>query len=122
MKVRCIRLISHVDGSEMTDSPWLTVGRQYLVVSVVAVPGRHVSLQIINDQSRLGMFDSRMFTTSHHSVPPNWVVKVSHEGVLEFAPEPWQEAGFWERFYNDEPEAIRICEEEISKILSDSPQ
>jgi hypothetical protein len=120
MMVRCVKLLSPVDGSEQTESAWLTLDREYVVLSVLAAPGRDVKLQILNDEHSAGLFVSEMFLTTDASMPSNWIAKVSEGGLLELAPERWHKPGFWESYYDRDPEAVKIFDEDTSVIRSES--
>jgi hypothetical protein len=119
MKVMCVRLINPVDGKPMTDSAWLSIDREYPVLSVAATPDGSVQLQVLTDDGRtLGWFESAMFITTDVAIPANWVVRVGERGIVELAPARWLEPGFWESFYDLDPGARRVFEEELSAIMS----
>jgi hypothetical protein len=40
-------------------------------------------------------------------------------GVVHIGPESWQRPGFWERYYNDDPEAVAIYEREVKQMLAE---
>jgi hypothetical protein len=122
MKVVCIRLISPVDGKPLTDSAWVKLDAEYPVLSILAAPGQRVQLQILTEDGQsAGWFDAAMFMTSDASVPPNWIAKVGDGGELEMAPARWTRSGFWESFYDGDPEARSAFAEELSIILSGGP-
>ena len=121
MKVACVQLISPVDGKPMTDSAWVKVDAEYLVLSVFAVPGGRVQVQILTEDGQsAGWFDAAMFMTSDASVPPNWIVNIRDGGELELTPARWAAPGFWESFYDGDPQARSAFAEELSIILAAS--
>ncbi|MGN6686445.1 MAG: hypothetical protein ACTHK1_02795 [Actinomycetales bacterium] len=114
-----MRLISPVDGKPMTDSAWLSVDRVYRVLSVAATPEGSVQLQVVTDDGRsLGWFESAMFMTTDGAIPPNWVARIGDRGAVELAPARWLVPGFWESFYDLDPGARRVFEEELAAITS----
>jgi hypothetical protein len=59
-----------------------------------------------------------MFMTSDVSIPPNWIVTIGDGGELEMAPARWTRSGFWESFYDGDPEAGSAFAEELAIILA----
>lgn len=122
MKVVCVKLVSPVDGKPLTDSAWVRLDTEYPVLSILAAPGGKVHLQILTDDGQsAGWFDAAMFMTSDASVPPNWIAKIGDSGELEMAPARWTRSGFWESFYDSDPEARSAFAEELSTILATAP-
>jgi hypothetical protein len=39
------------------------------------------------------------------------------KSTVELLPEPWTQPRFWERYYDGDPDAVRIFEEETRKIV-----
>jgi hypothetical protein len=58
-----------------------------------------------------------MFMTTNAAVPSNWTVHIGEGGVITLAPARWTVPGFWELFYDGDPGARRIFDEELSVIL-----
>jgi hypothetical protein len=122
MKVRCVALISPVDGMAMTESSWITVGLEYPVLSVITEPGGGVLLQVLmGDDRSAGWFAAAMFITTDAAVPSNWTAHVGEGGVLTLEPDRWRVPEFWEHFYDGDPAARRIFDEELQVILSSCP-
>lgn len=110
-----------MDGSEQTEDAWFTLNREYLVLAVSADPGRAVNLRIIADDRRTPVLvSSEMFMTLDESIPITWTVKISEGGLLDLAPKRWHEVGFWESFFDRDPEAERIFDEEVELIQAES--
>ena len=53
MKVVCRRVVSATTGEELERSPWLTIGREYSVLEIVASPDGGVSLRLVGDPPSL---------------------------------------------------------------------
>lgn len=120
MRVRCIRIPSPVEGAVLESSPWVTVGREYTVLSLIATFKGFIRLQLrIDDERGLRYFASDCFVTVDTSIPPNWIARVRDGGHLEFAPESWQAVGFWESYYDDDPAAREAVDRELLILLPD---
>lgn len=105
----------------MTDSPWVSLDREYAVLSMAATPAGQVQLQIItDDRQSLGWFDSQMFVTTDGAIPGNWTVKVSESGTLEITPAAWHVDGFWEAYYDGDSDARRVYAEELKRVVGEA--
>jgi hypothetical protein len=60
-----------------------------------------------------------MFTTVDERIPPNWVVRARDDGILKLAPAAWLEPGFWERYFDLDPEAIATFEAGVAGMRTD---
>ncbi|WP_347110057.1 hypothetical protein AAHB33_05115 [Paenarthrobacter sp. S56] len=121
MKVICQELLSH-DGRETLEwSPWLTIGAEYHVVSVLAHPSGRIQLRIVDDQGSLGLFGSSAFAAADGTIPSNWVVSIRDGGTLELAPSSWVRPGLWEDYYDGECAAVHIVNAELSKMIGRRP-
>jgi hypothetical protein len=118
MKVVCRRLVSPTTGEELEASPWLTIGQEYSVLSVVASPDRGVSFRLEGDAPGPGLWDSRLFEIVTGHVPAGWTAGLSEGGVLTLAPSRWQRPGFWEDYFDGVPEAVAAFEDEAEAILA----
>jgi hypothetical protein len=118
MKVRCNRIISPVDGSRLVESDWLTVGDEYLVVSLLIDPSGHVELRVIDNDGTPSVWRAEMFETTDERPAPDWLVQLGSDGILEIAPGPWLRPGFWEDYFDYVAEAQRDYESELSIIVA----
>jgi hypothetical protein len=118
MKVICTTLPPSPDGEPLKSSPWVTLHADYHVLSVLAVPGRPVQIQILTDNGRtLGWYDSEYFMTVDDTVPDSWSVRIGERGVLNLAPTAWLAPAFWDAYYDDdEPAAIEAVEAELRRL------
>jgi hypothetical protein len=117
MKVRCVRITRSGDGRvEMDSSPWLTLGREYTVVSVAAQHSGRTHFRLITDAGSLGVFQSTDFETSNSTLPSAWVAQLS-DGYLELAPAAWMERGLWESYYDGDARADEIVKRGIRAVI-----
>ena len=112
MKALCVR----VDGGGDQD-PWLTLNREYQVLSVLMTSKGPVKLRIIADDGRMPILaDASLFAMSSQSVSPSWSLVIREGGVVELGPSSWLEPGFWERYFDRDPDALSEFEEEIIRM------
>jgi hypothetical protein len=121
MKVRCVRLLDE-SGREQASSAWLTVGRVYLVLSLYLAPHGN-SVQIMDDQGPgPGFYRLDQFDLVDGSVPAIWVAsKMPGGSELSLEPAAWTPVGFWERYFDGDPEARALFKQELAKLASDGP-
>lgn len=118
MTVKCHQLINSITGEIDTSSPWLTIGKTYVVLAVLCEPGRDVLFRLIGDDERTpGLFGSRLFTCVDSQLPLSWGASLSKNGAVELAPEEWLAEGFWEDYFNGVREAEIAFEKGMAAIL-----
>lgn len=77
MRFQCISLRSSATGNELDSSPWLTLDREYTVISIEADYSGPTRLHLITDDAEnFGLFDADCFLTIDQSVPSNWVARI----------------------------------------------
>ncbi len=115
MKVRCVRLIDALGRIEES-SAWLTIGKIYAVLSVVQNTDFRWSLRLMGDDPNgVALFPLEQFEIITNTISPTWIV--SWDGCFSLGPAPWDGAGFWNRYYDRDPDALRIFDEEHKKIV-----
>jgi hypothetical protein len=121
MKVECTKTSSPLPDAAQPGSSWIEVGREYVVISIIAVPGKSPLLQILlDDESEPGLFDSTCFRTSSTSIPSSWTAEVSESGVLSLGPQSWQRTGFWDLYFDRDLETRAAYDKELQKTLDES--
>jgi hypothetical protein len=126
MRVRFIGSRS-ADG-ERRGSGFLTVGAEYVVLSVQASPRQGVHFRIVDDDgSSPGLYEAEKFDLVSDSVPSNWRIAVGVGGsaaAFELAPEAWLEPRFWLDFFGDGDMAAvaaqEVFERERAVIVAES--
>lgn len=120
MKVKCVSITNPHTGAAQESDPWLTRGRIYVVLAVLATPERGVLFRLVADEGRTpALFDSRQFEATSARIPSNWVAVTNQHGELELAPAEWARAGFWDDYFNQVPDALKEFEEARAIILSE---
>jgi hypothetical protein len=118
--VLCHKFVDPATGHERAHDSWLSLDREYSVLSVYAESGRQVLLRIESEgEGTPALFPAEMFVTTSAAIPRNWRVHIEQGGAVEFAPESWLKPGFWEEFFNQVPEAVEAYENERAIILSE---
>jgi hypothetical protein len=118
MRVRCIKIIDIETGREeiRTRNGWITIGKEYTVLSLDVHPVRGIYYRLIaDDGGTAGLESAAQFLATSMKLPSNWQAKVDGDGHLELAPLSWLRPGFWEKYLDREPEAV--AEFEIQQEL-----
>jgi|SRR5579883_2717404 len=111
MKVRCIDQNKGYDGRETGSR--LTIGREYQVLTMHVEPNRGFLFRIIGDDHFTPvLFSEKLFEITDHSMPSSWIFTKDARGVFRFSPRPWLEPGFWEKFFDRDPAAVVIFEQQ----------
>ena len=116
MKVRCDRLPAPSSGISLESSPWVRIGADYTVLSILINPRGRNQLRILDDSQTMGLFDPEFFSTVDETVPENWVIRIVGDGIFRLAPEAWLADGFWEAYYDGDAHAAESVAIE-SKII-----
>jgi hypothetical protein len=96
---------------------WLTLNREYQVLSVLISPKGPAKLRAIADDGKTPILvDASLFAMSSQPLPPSWVLAIREGGVVELGPPSWLEPGFWERYFDRDPDTISQFQKEIVKM------
>ena len=117
MRVCCIEVVDSV-GKPIAESPWLTIGAEYVVLAILARPQGSVRFAVYHGDGDMAVWDSRIFSVADDRMPPNWVVGVAPGGELEIGPGRWMEPSFWSDFHDGDPAALATYREELDIILA----
>lgn len=112
MIVRCVRIISENTGQLVTNSPWLSIGKLYRVLSLEIAPRYVILIRMIGDEPTPALFDFRQFEIVSENIPSNSVVHFGNTNLFVLGPAKWNVEGFWERYFDGEAEEQRIFDEE----------
>ncbi|MCP9485179.1 MAG: hypothetical protein MSC30_04925 [Gaiellaceae bacterium MAG52_C11] len=128
MRVRFVGNRTKPSIGERTASAFLTVGKEYAVLSILASDTDGVRFLLLDDlEEQPGWHPASAFDLSSDSVPSNWRIAVGAAGKpdhLEIAPEPWLDPGFFNAYWADGGEAATEAHElfrrELAVILDES--
>lgn len=120
MKVRCQKIINEHTQKEQETSPWLTIGKEYIVLMIEIHPTKNFYL-IVDDSSNQapGLHDVKQFTVVSHYIPSNWVINPGDLEIVTIGPKVWQEPTFWENCYDGDPKALEIYKREARIIYEE---
>ncbi|MBU7008835.1 hypothetical protein [Phosphitispora fastidiosa] len=121
--------VKFMDNSKQNNSIRLTLGKEYVVLSVemfynsslgAKSLGDVVRYRIEDDDGIVIPFEADIFFVSSKKLPSNWVSFTPNRQQLEIVPATWAYQYFWDDYYNDKPEAIKVFLQERSIIYSQS--
>lgn len=119
MKVKCINICNERTKEHINTSPWLTIGKEYLVLEMSVYPGKKILYRLPSDENNSPvLFDSAQFEVVSGKIPTTWVIDQSKYS-LTLSPLVWKKSGFWEDVFNYEDSAIEIYKKEARKILEE---
>ncbi|QLH20464.1 hypothetical protein [Streptomyces sp. Rer75] len=99
----------------------LKEGGEYVILELFAPHGKSALFRIEHTEGEgPALFDSRLFTVISPILPPTWRYVQFDTGSFALRPEPWSQPGFWESYFDHEPQAREVFEAEKRKILASS--
>jgi len=121
MKVLCTQLGSQ-GGTAQSRSDWLTIGKIYHVLEIVGDVSRGRWLVRLMGDNRNGaaLFPLHQFDLASPKIPTAWTISWDGE-TLSFGPAAWSRIGFWEEYYDRQPDAVRVFEQELQALVSADP-
>ena len=88
---------------------WFDAGEKLPVLSIMIMPsGGPKYLLWSTKQSSVGLFPTVEFDVLDPALPQLWIAKTGLSGQVELSPREWQVDGFWERYHDEDPEALRL--------------
>jgi hypothetical protein len=117
MKVKCLKIINEHTQKEQNTSPWLTVGKEYLVLAIEVYQTKNYFLLIDDSEDKApGLHDAKQFEVISYRIPTNWQINPGDLEIMTIGPKSWQEPGFWERCYEHDESALEIYKHEARII------
>jgi hypothetical protein len=121
MKIKCIKIYNEISGKEKIEDPWMVVGKEYTPIEVICLSGKP-NFRIISDLDPFetpALYNSDQFLTTSTLIPSNWKIQSDEHGGITIAPQKWLRPGFWEDYFNQDPQAIKEFEEEKNIIYKE---
>lgn len=120
MKVKCQKIINEHTQQQQDTSPWLTIGKEYIVLMVEAWPTKNYFL-LVDDSSNQAphLHDAKQFEIITHHIPSNWQINVGDLEIMTIGPKTWQEPSFWERCYDGDEKALALYKHEARIIMEE---
>jgi hypothetical protein len=125
MMVKCIKILDFAEDREISriSNGWITIGKEYLVLSVTINPGHPASFRLIGDDGNTpALYALQQFVTVSSRIPSSWQAQLDNSGNLEMAPASWLRPGYWEDYFNGQAEAVAEFETERAQIQSESSE
>lgn len=118
MKVECI------DFTEPGDTNCFTPYKKYLVLELYVTPDGSKYTVIPNFGTPI-LCSINKFKVIDSRIPRNWIVKDNGNESILLSPYKWIDDSlwrysFWEDYYDDDEEAIRVFQEEVDKMMAES--
>jgi hypothetical protein len=105
-------------GGDRESDPWLTLNREYLVLSILVANTGPAKFRVLADDNRTPILvESNMFAAILQPLPHAWAVTLKEDGVLELGPPRWLTPGFWERYFDGESDAVRAFQEDVRAMM-----
>lgn len=122
MRVICEKIIDKKTGKEKGSSPFLTIGKEYIVLGIYTDSLGGQEYQIISDDNDEVpiLINVSQFRITCNRIPKCWRVGIDLNGKLYFAPEEWMRDRFWEDLYDEEQEAIETYQSIRDEIIEES--
>ncbi|MEV8376573.1 hypothetical protein AB0P21_27765 [Kribbella sp. NPDC056861] len=113
-------IINPATLERVADSPWVRIGQVYTVLEVNASPEHRFAVRLDLGNEAPGLWDSEMFETTDSAIPSVWVAEFRDGGSLRLAPPRWLAQGFWESYFENDPDAVAVFEEDRQRIRNES--
>jgi hypothetical protein len=121
MKVRCIKLTDSM-GNPRERSTRLSIGSVYHVLEVIQDTHHRWLLRLSGDgPNGVAIFGLDQFEIVSPRIPNIWIARWNSQGGFSLTTEAWSHPGYWERFYDRDPEARRVFEDEKTKLVQADP-
>ena len=123
MIVTCTRLgtLSSASASasasaSLVNDGWVTIGRNYLVLGVYG-RSNTIKYRILGDDDRTPALQlAEQFEITSPEIPADWIFRVYSPSEWEILPAAWSIDGFWMAYFDGEPSAKAIFEQEVSAM------
>ncbi len=115
MKVR-LRSVHEVAKPDVVG--WLRPNKDYVVLSIEHLPRKVVSYRIVGRQGIPALFEASLFKITDPRVEEDWVVCYDEEeNDLRLVPADWSSPGFWEAFFDGDPDAVARYQEVLQRMV-----
>jgi len=122
MKVRCVKFIDEQTGQTLDSNSWLSVGKEYRVLSIYMQHGLPMKFQLIGDDGETPAYHAaNQFEIVTNIIPSTWVVDFESDSYFKLTPRNWCNVGFWEDYFDGVPEAVDLFDSEKAIITKEDP-
>src|SRR6266852_8318959 len=112
MIIECVKIIDKLAGELQTTSHWLTIGKRYTVLAVGNNGENGLLFRVMSDDGLTPVVANwREFKLVSSRLASTWIASLDENGNLMLAPKTWTRPGFWEDYFDRDPEAMRQFEQ-----------
>lgn len=121
MKVNCTKIYNEITKQYQDTSSWITVGKEYVVLEMLVMPGKEVLYRLVgdNEDEMPAIYNARQFKVVKNKIASNWIIEELISGSFIFCPALWRERGFWEKCYDRDSAALEIYKREARIIMEE---
>lgn len=116
-----MKIFNYSEGKFVANSPWLTIGKEYVVLQILCCTEKGVLYRLISDdvEGSPAIFSANQFQITSLTKPSNWEVTIKKNNFIIIGPAAWSKNGFWEECYDGDHNALEIYKREARIIMSD---
>lgn len=101
-----------VKRGSVSATGWLPMDMELSVLAVMSDSASGTKYLLWSEQQNSpALFPANEFEIVDGSLPEAWRLSLDLNGYAYLAPFGWHASGFWERYYDGEPEAVRVFNE-----------
>lgn len=116
MKVLCNNLNPPLSLGSKDSNGWLTIGKEYVVVSVYG-RGDRIDYRIVGDDGFTpALQPASQFEIVDGVIPKNWVFRQYSDSEWVIMPAIWAKDGFWTSYFDGDASARAAFAEALSAI------
>ena len=120
MRVKCVKIINEHTKQELEKSPWLTLGKEYIVLAMEVYTNKNYFLLVDDSENKSpGLHDTKQFKMVSHSIPSNWQINTGDLEITTLGPKLWQDPTFWEKCYEGDESALEVYKREVKIIMEE---
>lgn len=120
MKIKCVNIFNENTGQYQTTSPWLTIGKEYVVLGIEVYNNKTYYLFIDDSSNEVpGLHKSDQFEVTSKKLSKSWIIRPSLLGIFFLIPAAWDYDDFWDKCYDGDPEALETYKREVRKIYEE---
>ena len=121
MKIKCKNIYNECTKEFQDISPWLTIGKEYVVLEAIASASKGLLYRLIGDNTDKSpsVFIATQFEIISDLVPSNWEISIVNKSLIVVGPKAWRHLDFWDSCYDGEPGALEIYKREARIIFEE---
>jgi hypothetical protein len=121
MKVKCISIFNEHTMKYQSESEWLTVNKEYIVLSIDVYADKVFYLIVDDSTNNIpGLHNAAQFQITSNKMPKNWTLTPGEIELFTLGPKAWQLPGFWESFYEGNLLSLNVYQREAYIIYEES--